>query len=889
MAQTLPPDETFAAPKWLVGLVLDATDYVSPWYFWYLGFDPNGDVGSADPPGEYPFREDGEMESRGLQLLFIDNNVAESYPALMTDLGMNGPEDIRSVLCRVDDALDGGDINYTVTFRMSTGASSAVGSSFGGSGTASPTAGGRFPFPRGDTASTDINHTGMGGTHAVTVGNYNPIAGPARGVTPGGGTPDDPQLWMAWLGNALYFRAGTGSPKVRFEPASDESSRRWYCTKVDHYSLCAYPVVNAGDNRVDLYAELWLAHSFNTSDDSGDARRLIRQVIDGGVSGIDFSNYSLRVTCETNGSDVDLNAYLGHSGSEQQLFKDDVFGNNDYVVPGSGVTHTAASGLVKDTGTGKITTSARTTFGWGMGRDRTINIRDRLTPDGSIPDPFDYGAFEAVASVDVSDLSAGTVIYRDEFKRSVTGTGTTGPDIILPVSDNFTHTGNSVNGLFTFDAYTSGVGGGNNEIRRLMLQTSVQDPVGDPNDPNDYVTLDYDAVHDNNQLPSNVMRVFVHERPSTQFFNHHRSVDFRAGFESASAPLGNITYEFGIMLRGSFNGNTFNGLTAYLTWGTNGMNSSGHGGTGSVLGASMTLAYRNVSYDSAPNDANTTVIARHTLTAGEITALDLYPTTGDPAFKTFDFRAEAHDNGTAPDALALYEVTFGGITVNFDDPEPPSQSLPDPPHQVPDLGPQHFSGRQEGFWFRPTRPEFDASGNLVFNPPQAKLWTEGALKPDPVSGDGPDSQVSIVVGGEGTPVGELNTSAGALGISGGGIHNVEVEVTVESSLAIRRIPFGSGHAYTSPAASKARRRWRVIVRAASLGVYQSLQTFFNDHSGMEVPFAFVVPISDDGTGSGTADETETVNAWFTDDTLVISEVAPKIYDIAFSVEELIVA
>ncbi len=76
----------------------------------------------------------------------------------------------------------------------------------------------------------------------------------------------------------------------------------------------------------------------------------------------------------------------------------------------------------------------------------------------------------------------------------------------------------------------------------------------------------------------------------------------------------------------------------------------------------------------------------------------------------------------------------------------------------------------------------------------------------------------------------------------------------------------------------------------SLTVYQSLQSFFNSHNGSETPFTFKVPIPDDGTASGsTAEATETVYGWFSDDTLVVDEVTYRTYDVAFSVEELLVS
>jgi len=140
------------------------------------------------------------------------------------------------------------------------------------------------------------------------------------------------------------------------------------------------------------------------------------------------------------------------------------------------------------------------------------------------------------------------------------------------------------------------------------------------------------------------------------------------------------------------------------------------------------------------------------------------------------------------------------------------------------------------------------------------------------------------------------TSAnGGLYMSGGGVFDVECLVDVEYFRPIRRIPFASGHTYTSGIYRQDKRRWRVTVRAADLTVTQNLQAFFNIHNGMEHPFFFTVPITDTGVGfpwtSGaghTADTQETVTGYFSEDVLHIQEIGPSVYDISFSVEELLV-
>ena len=150
---------------------------------------------------------------------------------------------------------------------------------------------------------------------------------------------------------------------------------------------------------------------------------------------------------------------------------------------------------------------------------------------------------------------------------------------------------------------------------------------------------------------------------------------------------------------------------------------------------------------------------------------------------------------------------------------------------------------------------------------------------------------SLNVAGDGA----ATSSSGGLYMTGGGIFDVETVVDVEFFRPIRRIPFASGHTYTSGVLRQNRRRWRVTVRGADLTVLQNLQAFFGSHNGMQHSFFFTVPITDDGVGlpwtdgaGHTANTQETVTGYFGEDILQIEEIGPSVYDVSFSVEELLV-
>jgi hypothetical protein len=866
MAQVLPGDEDFAAPDWITTTA--GTAECLPWFFWYIGWNPTTGINSgATDYAVYPYRSGGELETVGRQELYIENGGP--LPVVMTDTSQASLTLQRSVLCREEDSVAVEDIDYKVVFGLIAAGGSAMGSSYAGSDGRSPKTGGRYALPDTDPNDAADNHQNQTGGPQ---GNFN-SGGPGIAARSAKDT-----VAALWNGNSLFFRVGGGNPLVAYNASAGTTSRAWWCTHLSHYAFCAYPVINSGAATVDLYLELWQVKFVNGTASGGTPRRLIQQIVDGGASSLDLQKpYSLRVTCDNGASNVDLNAYIGEikvtgsdSIAEAQCFKAGVFPNDTFSV-GTDVTHTPSTGNVEDAHADKITAYADKAFGWGMGPERTQYIDPRLNPGGSAT-PVTADGREGVYSVEVKDISAGTILYRDEFERSVTGGGFP-PDIINPIVGKFGAHGNQANGLFTFDAYAQEYQSAGPAIRRLMLWTDAQN---DTSLPNDFITLDYDADDATSNAMFSRMRSFVHERPSTQFFNHHRSVEFKPGTETNNLGLP-ILYEFGIALRGSFDGRLCNATVAYLQWITDSNNG--------VTFAKLEIATRNATYnDPDPYHApDTIVIARKTWTSS-------YPALYDGNWHSLDFRAEIYPAATSPQAAAEYHVELDGSPIELDDPLPvPQQSNTVSPYPVVEPGPTHYYGNQEGFWFYCNIPEVDTGGTRNYALTTARNWAEGTLTADPISFD-VDLQASIVVAGEGAAVGALNTaSPGALGITGGGVWEVEVEVTIESSLPIRRTRFDSGHTYTSPASSKARRRWRVIVRAADLSIYQSLQAFYNSHNGMEIPFSFVVPVMDDGTEAGhTAEAAETVVAWFASDAMEIREIGPEVYDIGFSVEEELV-
>ena len=859
--QVLPKDESFAAPDWLTPGT--GTRNSPPWYFWLASWNPATGINESTY-STYPLRTGGEMHPvDGGQLYQPDSYWSGiRSPSLMTSVVGTGLFQF-GLLCREEDSFNQDDLDIKITFGIQSLAGGQIGAAQQGSGGSGPLPGGHASYPKTPSGVTGNDHvaamgSGVGGSY-VAGGVANPQV-----------RPNPAQWWAGWKGNSLVFRAGGGRPQVGLLAASRPAGAE--VARVDHYAFMAYPVLNGA--ATDLHLEVWqVKYTTTTGTSSNVPRRLMQQIVSDGTEYIEFPQpYHLRVTVDNDATpDPEINCYIGkyrHQTTgvvqaEVQCFKDGVFANDTYTV-GTDVTHTSATGNIEDRHSDKITAYTDKTIGWTMGGDRSVDVGPAL---GTTTDSQNF--VEGVYEVLVLRKSTSAVLYRDLFERNTGNAPITysGQSVVRPVTGRFGTTGTSLQGMFTFDISADfSWGAGPDEIRRLALWTDGQTDVSAPND---YITLDYDA--DDSAVTSvyNVLRQFVHAKPSTQFYNHHRTVQFKPGTEAGV--IGSNNYNFGISLRGYSTGYGFDTIAYFVDWATN--------GNGTITSLKHTIArITGLLMTSPPVES---VIASKTITSG-------IPNLYDGNFHTLDFRAEVYTAGTSPSSAAEYLVEFDGAPVELDD-AGQYQSSTVSPYKVVEFAPTLFSGRTESFFFFSFQPEHNSGGTRLWNPPQAKAWTEGALTADPVGNLDPDTLASIAVNDEGTAVGALNTSSGALAITGSGVFDVEVTTDVEFFRPTYRIGFDSGHAYTSPAADKDRRRWRVAVMSAPLAVLQSLQTFFNDHNAMEIPFSFVVPVPSDGNDAGsTAEATETVKACFGDEFLRVTQPGPGVYDVAISIEELLV-
>lgn len=895
MTQVLPANESFESPDWLISTSGAATKSMY-WYNYWPGFSPGTQI-NASTYSTYPQRTGGVMGGSGTSaLLRPEPDSLTALPCLMTDTnGMDTSDRIRSVLCREEAAFNHDDQDITVMFGLEKVGGGVQGFSMAGTKGSSPSKGGSFKYPDASSASGPV-FTTMASASAAP-GNWT--SGGAVMVRGSDESPMNP--WPAWEGSAIYFRAGTGEPTpingAQQDAATGYSKRLWYYSCVTHYSFVAYPsggIVTAPD----LVLELWQVKYTNSGATAGNVPRLVcRQTVTSGVDKIDFrQGYHLRVKVK-NDSPVTLNpvmeCFIGtyrdandEPLAEVQCFKTDAIPSGNTFVSGTDVVHDQAAGTVTDRHADKLPVYADRTIGFAAAQEGLLEVSAKIGEPQAVY-WFVHTGMYSVESKSIPASGSATVRFRDEFSRVIEGATNTGRSgVLTPITSQTSVSGVQVNGMFTFDGYArqypttlSTTEPNLDMIRRQLLWTASTSSTT----PVDYCLLDYDWDDSAVNRPYLVSRSFIHQRPSTQLYNHHRSIEFKPGAEYGLLGVTAIEYELGIHLRGSFNGATTSGLCAYIGWKTD--------GDSAITYATVSVVERNHLYDQqnpASTEANNfqRLIARRVYLTGTSAG---FPNLYDGNWHTLDFEIKNYASSPSSEGIALYNIKLDTAPLELTDTDAPYQSSTVSPYTVVEANNSHPAGSSEGFWFLGSITEVQSAGR-AWSPAIVRNWTEQALTSDPSGEDGPDQMASIPLDGEGTPTGSLNTDTGALSISGSGVWDVETVVTVENFFASHYIPFDSGHKYTSPLYSRNRRRWQVVVNSMDETLYQSLLSFYNSHDGSEVPFTFIVPVTNDGTEIlSVAGSRESVIAWFGEDSLDVTELPGKVYNAAFSIEELLVS
>lgn len=468
--QLLPEDEDFDAPDWLAATD-GSGDYDSPpYHFQYLSWHPSGNLNaSATEYSTFPLRAGGPIETSDNATLFKPqpNQPGGSIPVHMSDEVDAELRKLRGILCREEDVLNHDNLSIEAAFKLSVVSGGTVGSATQGTGGSSPTAMGRRSLGTVDpSGSTDDENTTLSFSSSAN------FEGSMIGQDP----IDPVPTYNGWLGNGVFLRAGGGHPAV----SATSSENEYSVAGVNGYLFVAYPLKNS--SAIDLYLEVWRV-TFGASGNVGVPTLLAKQVVADGFQLIKFRDeFRMRLEVDTNGGgDVELKAFVGPiSGADRQVFVASAWtGETITVGPSGDGAVSTTTGVVTDSGSGKIATFADQTFGVLMGRDRIVDVSEWTGTATAL-----VNVIEGINRLTVRQVDTDTIVYNDRFERACLGLAATGSSVDEVVEGLFTR-GTKEMGLWTHDGNAeNSFGSAQTAIRRSMIWT---DSTSDTSDPNDFV------------------------------------------------------------------------------------------------------------------------------------------------------------------------------------------------------------------------------------------------------------------------------------------------------------------------------------------------------------------------------------------------------------------
>jgi hypothetical protein len=441
---------------------------------------------------------------------------------------------------------------------------------------------------------------------------------------------------------------------------------------------------------------------------------------------------------------------------------------------------------------------------------------------------------EGLASLEAYRTSTPTATrWRDEFDRSAIHNETAGLNNTLRITDQFGFEGGSLESLWAFglNAATDS----SDDVPPILQRTDNSVTTFTPNA---VAYLTHDGTADTLSLGG---RDYIFFRPSDRDDSHHRIIDFKPGSAIAAAQF----FRFGLVARGSVAGGAFF-RTAIACWIE--VLTSGSAQTSFTVN----LGYRTKMGGDADEYATYEKIA----TASYTTSPNLF----DGAFHTLEFDCYIFPDAASEGAPVIYEVKLDGTNVTFTA-ESGSTVTILASDAVIDFASPYSAGRAEGFFFSSQNPQSAGWPDWqVRDFDQLTLTTA-------VSETSPDEQASIAVTGE-TP--------GATGTLEDILENdwPFAEETISPSW---RFDFESMHTQGASRWSTVRRRYRFNKTTATESEIIALRSFWDSHNGNEIPFNWQPDV-----------EEASMVARFSEDSLVIVERGPNIYDVTFGVEELVI-
>lgn len=796
--QSLPSDESFGGPDWSIGTVGSALTKAVPFYFWYGSWNLSADLLASD--AEYascPFKVGGQLECADFARLFNPDvtSFAVDMPAHMTDTVEGSQEKKRGFIAREEAAFNHDGLSVEASFGVFDTGTSTLGSAIQGSSGSSPAPGARRAYPvKNDSATTNINNTSLQmQAQGTAAGPHAPIDVVAQPGT------------ESWSGCAVALRVGGGRPLATSSGGSPSISSQWSWRRIDGYVFAAYPVVNGSAQ--DLTLEVW---RFNTNaSDQQIPTLLAKQVVAGGGPSWKHDRpYQIRLAVVNAGGNPTFTAFISDYeqdgvATERQCFRDAIFTSSTITVgpSGDGAANTT-TGVVTDSGTLKIAAYADKTVGVCMGRDRTVNTLPFLV-GGSFKT-----ALEGLYRLTGTRTDTSVIVYNDLFQRTpiqITFPSATFAEYIEAQNA----AGWSCMGLFQQDSGgTPNALSGNLTIQRSLVWT---DSLTDSDTFNDYLTYFYDGQSSAFSQVAGVPRFAWHNRPSTQFYNHHRIISFVGSTDAATAVAN--TFRIGLSCRGQVAQTAHNIMVFYALYTTD--------GSGNQISLTLRISRWAGSYGVEPVEyvvAEKVVHSSGTPPAG-------FDIAGGTT-RTMGLKIERYTDGTTPTAAAQYTAYWAGAAYAFDTFF--ESAVQDGTTQVithPAPVPTTTSGSTEGFLFSSVNPKLTGAA-LNYTDPKFTNWAEGAMADDP-STDGD----TITVAGEGSPSVNLST-----------VVYVDWQLSVQYFRPRYSADFESGHRYASPQSGKSRRRISARAENVSKATFDAITAFYDSRSGVEQAFYFDFPV-----------------------------------------------
>ena len=844
--QLLPEDESFAAPDWLAATDGSGAYNAPPYLFHYLAYNPTTDLNpAATEYSAYPLKTGGAMEVVSSGALFTPQSGAPggAMPVNMTDEVGGALDKLRAVLCRAEDSANYDNLSLEVTFGLEQISGVTTGITTQGRNGSGPTPQGVRRISTADLAVDDTDN------QAFYNNNLAGYTGPIGPFEPIGAKP----RFNGWLGNGLIMRAGGGHPEV-----AEDGDGRWCVSGVNAYILLVYPVKNSSN--IDLHMKLY-RQNHGGAGAVGVPTLLASHIEANGYSLIRFrQRLRLRLEVDTNGSgDVELKAFIhpiqhGSHYDEHQIFKASDWSNETILAGPSGDASVATNtGIVTDSGAGKIATYADTTFGWIMGRDRILDIYP-WTGEHRMA-----SVVEGVYRVTLTEVDTETVRYNDRFQRTSQGSQIALQTVDDPVFGGF-NSGARANGLWVHDGSAQSFGSGDAKVAPLAIWT---DSTTDTTSPNDYLQTYLDPSPATGNLVGGVPRFYTYKRPSTQFYNHHRIVTVVGPDDSTSAAAN--TFAVGVVVRGSLGQRSVSAIGFFAYYTTD--------GAGNQTSLKFAIAHLDGGYDEdtigtvITNGTAIALLEKQASGAGIPVGFDMPGTS-----HTLGLKVQTYSGASSSTAPAVYTAYFDGTAITFDTftgnasinasdevthPNPPTATV---------------SGTSEGFFWWSSLDAVDGSSNANYTLPRWSAWTQGAVDADP--DDGSSTGESVAVQDEG--VGTVNLST-ALG-------DVDWNIRVEYERPRFDIEFESGHRYTSPRWSRARRSISASAANIDRATMDALVAFYNAREGIQEPFLFDFPIP----ASSSAETLEEITCVFRNaDGLVYERIAEDVYVVSLDMVEIL--